>query len=806
MLPEVSHMIDVRRTIRRLSTRPGNTAALVLSVALGAGPNVAMFTAVDRILVRPLPFPDADRLIVVHGARGEDAAEFFGRAKTLQSLATFRLGYGELTGGPVSYVIRVAEVSPSFFPLLGVSPTVGRSFDRSDEQPNAPRSVIISDATWRRSFGGDVSVLHEFMVLGGRHHTIVGVVPHGFNFPEGVDVWVAACPRDRFGFSGVSGEPTVTRMGSVGLLGRLAPATSLEGAREEIRLLHRVRLEELRKRRPSVAVDQPIRVERLRDALVSGVRPSLTLLTGGALLILLIAASNATHLALARVRADTHELAVRSALGAGWWRLVRLYVLEGALYGAMAGGLSLLLAVLALAGLRSWLSTLVPPGIELRVDGRGLAFALCLAVSVSAFVALVSAWRAIARGTSHDELTATTGTLTRHQRSWAFLVVSQVAAAVLLLIGAGQLLASLASRIQETRRTLGFRSGNVLTFEVAIPQGLYSPAQGTQLRERLVERLRHVPGVESVASSDSLPFGLVRFFALEPKARSKPERSRDEMTAVFTVTPGYLETLGIPMVAGRPLVRSDNPSAVALASVDLAARILPDEPYQHAIGQQIQLPDEATARTIIGITGAVRTSGLDGGANPQLYVPAAELRDSSAVFVVRVRTDPISLIPSVLSAVGEVSPNLPVWRLGTMDRRIADSYAMRRSGTVLLGLFALLALLLSAVGIYSVMAYSVSLRVREIGVRQALGAGPREIAALVLREGLGRAAIGLGFGVLAAAVLARLSRGLLYGAQGVGGGVYATVVGSMAVVACIACCAPLWRALRVNPAQVLRHE
>ena len=488
--------------------------------------------------------------------------------------------------------------------------------------------------------------------------------------------------------------------------------------------------------------------------------------------------------------------------------MLRQLLVENLVYGLLATAVSLALAHWGLAVLRASLDSLTPAGVDLGIDTRVLAFAVAASLATSLLAGIGPAWHLVG---PRAERTSWVGRLRQgviaHDRSRALLVVGEVTAAVVLLAGAGLLLKSLALKTGETRAALGFRTEGVVTFEVALPQVLYSGSQVVQLQERILDRLRSLPGVAFAATTDSLPYGSQGFlwFDVEGRSRDDPTAAGD-MAGIYAITPDYLAAMGIPILAGRGLSVTDREASVALASEDLARRFWPDQPNPHVLGHRIQLPAESAPRTIVGVVGRVRTAEDDEPPSPQLYVPAGSTGGLATIFVVHTRGDPSAIVASARAAVAAIDPTLPLWRVATMDTRVARTFAPRRSRTVLLGLFAGLAVLLSAFGTYAVMAYSVALRAREIGIRQAIGAGPRDVIGLVLGQGLRQTGLGVLIGLVLAAGLSRIIAGFLYEVRGFDLQVYAAVAACMATVALGACLPPLHRALRVDPARALRDE
>ena len=511
-LSEMGLADDVGDAVRAATRHSAATAAIVLSLALGVGPNVVMFSAADAVLLRPLPFRDPDRLVVVHGVAGRNAVQLVGRAHSVEDVASYRAGFAEVSGGDAPAVTRIAEVTASFFPLLGVSPQLGRFLIQDDERPAAPRVAIISSGLWWRCYGGDPSVLERPISLAGQSHAVVGVAPPDFAFPDAAEVWVAASPGHTFAFSAAPDQETKTRMGAMGLLVRLRKDVTLENARTEVVALHRQQQEDARRTRPELAVGTPVYVRDLHETMVGQAKSSLILLLGGTGFVLLIALANAAHLLLERSEARRRDVAIRVALGAGPHRVLRQLLAENLLYGLLATALSLSLAHWGLALVGASLDSLTPAGIPLRIDGRTFAFAAAASIAVTLLAGIAPASRFV--GPLADKslrVEPLRGHLIVHDRLRGVLVVSELAAAVVLLAGAGLLLKGLALKTTQTRAALGFRTRGVLTFEVAPPVGAYSPSLAQQLRTRILDRLRSIPGVESAAATDALPYGLQRF-------------------------------------------------------------------------------------------------------------------------------------------------------------------------------------------------------------------------------------------------------------------------------------------------------
>jgi putative ABC transport system permease protein len=785
---------------------------VVLSLALGVGLNTVIFSAADAVLLRPLPFKDPDRLVVISGAtytHDHDIVEWFRQAPALESVASYWVGIANLSGGEEPERIRVAEVSASFLPLLGVAPRLGRPFTSEDERAGAPRVALVASGLWWRAFGADISILGRSITLEGQPHTVVGVLPPGLDFPDGAEVWVARRPGPRLGVSAASwagGEKG--RLGGMGLLARLKTGAARQQALSQVVTLQRQQEEEARRHQPNLAGGTPVSLRGLREAMVGQSRPSLLLLLGGAAFVLLIACANAAHLLLERSEARRREIAIRAAMGAGRGRLVRQLLVESLLLCLMVAVGSLVLAGWGISALRPSLDAFVPAGVTLRLDGRVFSFALAASLVTGLLAGLAPAWHGsrtdVQEGLRHEPKR---GVLVGRHRGRGTLVVCEVAAAVALLVGAGLMLKSLTLLQAHTKGSLGFRPEGVVTFEVSLPPAVYSPSSAALFRDRLLDRLRALPGVESAAATTLLPYGPqgYQWFDVEGAPPGDPKASGD-LAGIYSVTPEYLAAMGIPLRAGRLLTDADADSPVALVSEDLARRFWPGkDPLVHRI--KLTGAEDANPRAVVGVVGRVRTATLDDAfPSPQVYVLAGAIGIAATTFVVHTRNDPSSVAGSIRAIVASIDKTIPPSGIGTMDARVARSFAPRRARSLLLGLFAGLATVLAALGIYAVMAYAVTLRTHEIGVRQALGAGPRDILNLVLGQGVRLTLLGLCLGALLSAGLSRLLVGFLFQVRALDPSVYAAVAASLGLVALAACWVPVRRAVRVDPATALRYE
>ncbi len=801
---------DVRYALRLVRRNLGSTLAVVVSLAVGIGLNAVMFSAADAVLLRPLPFKDPDRLVVIHGATytsDRDIVEWFRRAPALESVASYRVGVANLSGGGMPERIRVAEVSATLLPLLGVAPQLGRPFTSEDERAGAPRVALVASALWGRALGADISILGRSIRVEGELLTVVGVLPPGLDFPDGAEAWIVRNRGHRLLLSADSAEVGEKgQLGALGLLARLKMGVALPQALSQVLALQRQQEEEARRHRPNLAGRTPVSLHGLHEAMVGQARPSLVLLMGGAAFVLLISCANAAHLLLVRSEARRREIAIRAAMGAGRGRIVRQLFVESLLLCLIAAVGSVALAQWGVAALRPSLDAFVPAGGAVGIDGRVFVFALAASLVTGLLAGLAPAWHG-ARTDVQEALRDQPKGGLLVGRNWGrgTLVVGEIAAATALLVGAGLMLKSLALLQVHTKRSLGFRPEGVVTFEVSLPPALYSPPSAAQFRDRLLDRLRSLPGVESAAATTLLPYGSQAslWFDIEGASGEDP-RGTGDLAGIYSVTPEYLATLRIPLRAGRVLADADAGSAVALVSEDLVRRFWPGN---DPLGRRIQLTGDTNSRAVVGVVGRVRAAEDDDvSPSPQVYVPAGAGGAAGMTFIVHTRNDPSSVTGSVRAVVASIDTTIPPSRIATMDARVDHSFAPRRARSVLLGLFAGLAAVLAGLGIYGVMAYAVTLRTREIGIRQALGAGPREIFKLVLGHGVRLTLLGVCLGALMSATLSRLLVGFLFQVRALDPPVYAAVAAFLGFVALAACYVPVRRALQVDPATALRCE
>lgn len=798
---------------RLLARSPGFTAVAVLTLALGMGPSLAIFSFVDGILLRSLPYPEPERMVQLFQTSLKDGREdvpvsppnfvdWHERAQSFESLAAFASTSEVLTGGEPERV-GTAVVTPKFFEVFGTRPVMGNTFELSPAKPGQTE-VILSYGIWQRRFGGRKEIVGENILVGARPHTVIGVMPRGFVYPAGIEVWLPLVFEP--------GEMKERNSAYLDVVGRLKAGVSVDQAQAELSTI----AAQLGLQYPESNRQFGARVVSLHDEMVRGVRPALGMLSSAVAFVLLIACVNVANLLLVRAVGRERDLAIRSALGAGRTRLMQQLLSEGFLLAVGGGLLGLLVAWLSLDALRQ-LSPVALPRLEsVKLDARVTAFAFALMGLTTLIFGMAPAWQAAGFHASEslkEGTRATCGAARTRLRS--VLVVTEIALSLVLLIGAGLVLRSLWSLLSTHP---GFDSRNILTADLYLARGKFREhASKAQFAEALVERLSAIPGVETASLATHLPLGgttMVYGFLVEgdmeaPTKEWAPDRGSEPLRSagLRLVTPQYLHTLRIPVLRGRGLLTQDVSGRrdVMLVNQTMARKYWPGE---DPIGKRIRI---ARGRTpawceIVGIVGDVRHDGLHVPPVPEMYVPLAQ--QSAHLFRVALRTtgNPASFAQAMREAVWSVDKDQPVTRVRTLQEVIGSSVGETRFYGVLLGVFATLALLLATFGIYSVMAYSVTQRTREIGIRLALGAPTAKVLNLVVGQGLRLAIIGIAVGIAGAAYATRWVEKLLHGVSRTDPATFAAVAGVLLVAVLAACWIPARRATRVDPLVALRHE
>jgi predicted permease len=817
---------DLQFGIRLLLRKPGFSSVAILALAVGIGANTAIFSVVDAVLFRPLPFDHPERLVEVweHDlARGEDhdsvmAANFVdwrNRSQSFEEVAAHAGGSVNLTGLSEPERIRGARISAGLFPLLGVQPEIGRGFLPDEDQQGHPRVVVISNRLWKSRFGGDPEILGRAITLNNQDYEVVGVMPGGFALPlnEESEIWTPLVFAPE--------ELNLRNNHYLKVLARLKPNVTIEQAGAEMTGI----AGQLKNEYPKTNENTGAAVFSLHSEVVGDVRTPLLIFLGAVAFILLIACANVANLMLARAAGRQREIAVRIALGASRWRLVRQMLIESVVLGLAGGGAGLLLALWGIELLSGSAQQMaVPRARSIGLDGRVLLFTLGASILTGLIFGSVPALQA-SKPDLNDALKQggrSSGSL-RRTRTRNLLVVSEMALAFVLLAGAGLLINSF---LKLRAVDPGLKPENVLTMSINLPRQKYAqPEQVIAFHRQLLEQATAVPGVEYAGTVTALPYaGSTNSFGYSVES----EVAGDQTVSIISqqASPDFFRALGIPLITGREFNERDVDGAppVVIVSDSMAKRYWPD---QDPIGRRIKWGNKQFGSpwmSVVGVVGEVRQRGLDTAPKPTLYVPSLQLGDPikmqvgvtlrdlmtndarSIELVARSASDPAGLANAIRSAVWAVDPNQPVTRMKTMEQVLADTMIVQRFTTWLLASFAAIALALAAAGIYGVISYSVSQRTHEIGIRMALGAEQRDVLRLVVGQGMVPALVGLGIGIAGAIGLTRFLSSLLFGVSVTDPITFSVIGLLLLLVAVAACYLPARRAARVDPMIALRCE
>lgn len=819
---------DIRYGARMLRKNPGFTAVAVLTLALGIGANTAIFSVVHAVLLRPLPFPEPGQLAQLRAdwsgqpgttIGGATFVEVQARSRSLARIAAYSGGDMALTGAGAAERVLAGAVTADFFPLLGVQPALGRNFTREEDTPNGPKAVILGHGLWQSRFGGDPGALGRTITLNQQGYTVVGILPARFQYPEPFQLWIPLA----FGETGGTFVTYGEGMMLLKAIARLKPGVTIQQAQAELQTIAR----RIQSGGPAASPggnprprgeggegggdggEGALTLVGLHEQVVGDMKGALLVLLGAVLLVLLIACANVANLLLARAAGRQREMAVRVALGAGRLRIVRQLLTESVLLSLAGGGLGLLVAFWGVRALERWNGSSLPAMQGMGIDAWVLAFTFGVSVITGLVFGLapsVQACRTDVNAALKEEGRSDTGGPRNRLRH--LLVVSEVALALVLLIGAGLLLKSFA-RLMEVHP--GFRTDGVLTFQVTLAGGESSP-QKVNFVKQIVERLKALPGVQAAAATDSLPLtAFSRITAVEIEGRPPIDfrnANPGEVRPVSrpTVTLDYFQVMGISLKNGRAFTWQDaRPSAGSVIVNEAFQKH--HFPGQSAVGQRIRLmagPAEARWQTVVGVVSDVRQSGLAEDVLLEAYSPELEDLGDELSFVLHVTGEPAGLVSAVRRVVAEVDPHQPIHNVMTMEQRLANTTTSRRLNTALLGSFAAVALLLAVVGIYGVMSNAVTQRRREIGVRMALGAPQSEVLGLIIYGGLRLTLVGVAIGLAGAFALTRYLSNLLYSVNALDPGTFLSVAAALTGVALLACWLPARRAARTDPMVALR--
>ena len=798
---------DIRYGIRSLVRQPGFTAIALITLALGIGANTAIFSVVNAVLLRPLPFDDPERIVWVWDTQPQLATaptslpDFLGWKEQNQSfehLAAFQSGKMFLDAGNGTTDTAVGLVTPELFSVFHVSPILGRTFTNEETLPGRFRVAVLSQSMWQNRFGSDPNVSGRTLLLNGAPYTIIGVMPAGFSYPDRAELW-RPLPID----------PAKLDPGPhyLNVVGRLKPGVALAQAQADMSTIAARLSWQYREKNAGHGV----KLVPLTNIVVGDVSLALYVLLGAVGFVLLIACANLANLMLARVGGRQKEIAVRTALGASRLRIVRQLLIESIILAIGGGVIGLLLAFWAVSWVVSLSAETIPRVHEISVDPQAAGFTLLVSVVTGVLFGLAPAIQ-VSRPDLTDALKESGRTTAglRRNRLRSALVVSEVALSLVLLVGAGLMMRSFAKLNQVDP---GFKPAQVMTLGVALLRTKYpEDEQVAQAYSQILERAAAVPGVVSAGAISDLPLtgsNISDSFTIE--GRPPIAKEAQPSTEYHIVTPRYFESMGIPLLSGRDVAPTDtrqSPNVVVINDVFARRHFTGENPLGHRLKLQGQ---ERDPLLIIGVVGNARQLGLDEQLTPELYVPLLQdplgtTYQRAMTIVARSKSDPRAIAGPLRAAVTSVDKSLPVYELKPMTEHLRDSLARRRFNLILLTVFSGVALALAAVGIYGVISYGVTQRTHEMGIRMALGANSRDVLKLVVRQAMILALAGVGIGLLASLALTRLMKGLLFSVSVTDPMTLVVISLLMTLIALLACLIPARRATKVDPLVALRYE
>lgn len=817
---------DLRYGVRMLLKNPGITFVVILALALGIGANTAIFSVVDAVLLRPLPYPESDRLVFLNETSKSmdeisvsypNFTDWRNQNQVFEKIGVYNRSSYNLTGVGEAERIVTGQMSADLFAALRVNPALGRLFTNDEDKPGGEPVVVLSYPLWQRRFGGQTSVLNQPLTLNGKSYTVIGIMPAGFQFPTRVEMWVPV--------GQLSGEPSWQQRGNhPGLYGvaRLKPGVTFAQAKAEMTNI----ATNLEKQYQDSNAGNGIGVRPLLEIFTSDIKRALWVLFAAVAFVLLIACANIANLLLARAQSRQKEMAIRAAMGAGRWRIARQLLTESVVLALIGGTLGILFARWGIALILYISPDAIPRAKEISLDWRVLAFTIGLSFVTGILFGLVPALQAGVVDV-HETLKETgRGTSGKH---WlrSSLVIAEVAATLVLLVGAGLMIRSF-YRLQKVNP--GFSYDHLTSFSVALPRKKYANnEQREQFYNRLLENLRGLPGVEATAAASGLPLGNNGWqTSFTVDGQPPPPREQTPLMEACLVTPDYFRAMNIPLRSGRYFNDHDDRSALIgkdLSKLSETEReiaalntIVIDEefarrywPNEDPVGKRIRLGNDTDPSTpvltIVGVVGRVKMEGLaTDSKRVQGYFPYAQIPSNGMTVILKAAGDPNQLIGAVRQQVKQIDPDQPIYGIKSMDDIRAESVAPERLNLTLLSLFAGIALVLAIVGIYGVMSYTVTQRTHEIGIRMAIGAQPRDVFQMVIRQGMMLALIGVVCGLVGAFGLTRLMASMLFGVEPTDPATFAAIAVLLTGVALIACYVPGRRATKVDPVVSLRYE
>jgi putative ABC transport system permease protein len=815
---------DLRYGARMLLKNPGITFVVILALALGIGANTAIFSVVNAVLLRPLPYDDADRLVFLNETSKSmddisisypNFSDWRSQNHVFENIGVSNRDSYNLTGGGEPERILTAQASADLFSALRVQPAIGRVFTNEEDKPGGTPVVVLSYGLWQRRFGGQSGILNQQLTFNNKSYTVIGVMPQSFQYPSRVEMWVPV--------GQLSGSSDWQQRGNhPGLYGvaRLKPGVTIAQAKAEMDNI----AANLEKQYPDQIAGNGVRVQPLLEVFVSDVRPTLWVLFSAVAFVLLIACANIANLLLARASARQKEMAIRAAMGAGRWRIARQLLTESVLLSLIGGAIGLLVARWGIQFILYMSPSAIPRSREINLDWKVLAFTLGVAFLTGILFGLVPALQAGVVDV-HETLKETGRGTTRRHWLRSSLVVVEVATTLVLLIGAGLMIRSF-YRLQKVNP--GFSYEHLTSFTLSLPQKKYaSEDQRSQFYTQLLQNVRGLPGVEGSAAASGLPLGNNGWqtsFIVD--GRPIPPRAQTPLMEACLVTSDYFRTMNIPLRGGRYFDEHDDRSWLAgrdLSKLNegekeiagLNAIAIDEEfarrywPGEQAVGKRIRLGTDPAAPllTVVGVVGRVKMEGLNQDSKRvQGYFPFRQMPFGSMTVIAKASADPNQLIASIRQQVKALDPDQPIYNIRTMNEIRADSVAPERLNLTLLSIFAGIAMVLAIVGIYGVMSYTVTQRTHEIGIRMAIGAQPRDVFRMVIGQGMMLALIGVAFGLIGAFGLTRLMATMLFGVEPTDPVTFAVISALLVLVALVACYLPSRRATKVDPTVSLRYE
>ena len=805
---------DLKFALRMLRKNPGFTAVAVLTLALGIGANTAIFSVVNAVLLRPLPYSDSNRLLAVSqtdraaGTTGVPVSftkftEISEQNKSLASVAAFYPYTPSLVSEREPELVNGVRISADLFRVLGITPSLGRGFLPEEEAPGGHDVAILSDGFWHSHFAADPGLLGKTLSLDGKRVTVVGILPASFHFPlqfPEPDVWLPRVSESNF----LTAQQIHSGAGYLSVIARLRPGETLSRAQAELSAIDGRYREQF-----GGFVDATkysLAATSLEESLVGPLRASLMVLLAAVGFVLLIACANVANLLLARATSRDREIGIRKALGATRARLLRQLLSESLLLAIGGGALGILLASTLMPVLRALSPGTVPRLAEARIDAPVLLFSLLLCALTGVLFGLMPSLHAAGKELQETLKEGSRGSSQggHRVRFRGFLVVAEIGMALVLMTCAGLLIESFA-RLMHVNP--GLSPNNVMTFPLTLPPVRYSQAQQQEAFYRqLLERVRTIPGVQAAGATSYLPLSPgARYIFFCPEGRACLGVGKDPVIATRQVSPGYFDAVRTPLLRGRVFTEKDiaGGMSVALVNQTTATRYWPG---QDPIGKHLANSRDKLQREIVGVVADVKFGGLNAANTEEMYLPMAQAPWPTMTLLVRSGVDPQPLVTAVRAKIAESDPDLPITGILSMDEVVSTSVAQPRIIMQFVGLFAGFALLLAAIGIYGVMAYSVTARKQEMGIRVALGARPADILRLVVGQGMRMTLIGVALGVLFSLGLTRLLASLLFGVQATDPLVFGAAALVLVTAAFVACYIPARRATRVDPIVVLRYE